>query len=191
MMIDNELAYPPTGRAPSGTLSTHLTGGLARLRLPILAAPLSILAGISLAAGSYTLALIICLLPLLVWLLANPTLLLVPFAALIPAVQSLTGEQAGYRFSIGDLALVLVGAAVLLQTVVFPAKSAIRALRPVAFPVITYCSVLLLVLAAHPGVKEFLNTGQRYALLVLPLVIGAFAAIHDRHVPMLRHTLCL
>jgi O-antigen ligase len=45
---------------------------------------------------------------------------------------------------------------------------------------------MLILLAVHPGTRELLKTGQRFELFLLPLIVGAFAALTDRHIRVLQ-----
>ena len=59
-------------------------------------------------------------------------------------------------------------------------------MRAVKAPVLQYAVVMLLLLTVHLGVGDIFKTGQRYELFLLPLIVGAFAAISDQHLVVLR-----
>ncbi len=143
-------------------------------------------AGYGLASGHMLLALVVSLFPLVAWLLPRPTVPLVLLGASIPAFQNLTGGGGGYNVAASDLLLVLVGAGILLQAAIAGSFPALRALRPVALPVALYGVFMMLLLAYHLGVSEVAQTGQRFELLLLPLVVGAFAALNGRHILLLQ-----
>ena len=88
--------------------------------------------------------------------------------------------------TLSDLLLVLIVAGILLQAVITGSAPAIRALRPVALPLAVYASVMIVLLPAHLSFGEVVKTGQRFELFLFPLLVGAFAALADRHLMMLQ-----
>jgi hypothetical protein len=148
------------------------------------AASTATVAAFFLSQGALGPAVLLVTVPLVALVLARPTALLLLLAAFLPAVQSLIGGGS-HSIALSDVLLVLIGAGLLAQVGVFGERSFLDALRPIAFPLLQFCCVVLLLLPFHPGAGEVLQTVQRLELLVLPLVIGAFAAFSGRHVRML------
>lgn len=140
--------------------------------------------GYELANGSGMRAVVLCLLPLVAVLLARPTVPLVLLGASIPLLHSFT--VADYFVTINDLLLALVVAGILLQALTTGAAPAVSALRPLALPLGVYASVMMVLLPVHFSLGEIVKTGQRFELFVFPLLVGAFAALAGRHVPMLQ-----
>ena len=132
------------------------------------------------------LAVAACLLPLAVWSLSRPALLLVLLGASLPLVQNVAGGRLGYQVSISDLLLVLLGTAILFRAATTGSAPEVRALRPVATPVLVYCTIMVLLVPPHLGVENVVQTGQRYELFLAPLVVGAFAALSKQHLPLLQ-----
>jgi hypothetical protein len=137
-----------------------------------------------LSRGKVAPAAVLVAAPLVAFVIARPTALLLLLAASLPAVQSLTGEGS-HSVALSDVLLALIGAGLLAQAAVFGERSFVAALRPIAFPLLQFCCVVLLLLPFHPGVSELLQTVQRLELLVLPLAIGAFAVFSGCHVRVL------
>jgi O-Antigen ligase len=136
--------------------------------------------------GPLLLVLAFSLLPLAVWLLSNPLPVLVLLGAAIPITNSLTGGRGGFNVSPSDLLLVFLGAILFFQAVIAGPLLTMRALRPVKRTVMQYSVFLVLLLLVHPSVKDAAQVGQRFELFALPLVIGAFAALTDRHMAVLK-----
>ena len=132
------------------------------------------------------LAVAVCLLPLAVWSLSRPALLLLLLGASLPLLQSVTGGRLGYQISVSDLLLVLLGTAIVFRAATTGSAPEVRALRPVATPVLVYCTIMVLLVPFHLGVENVVQTGQRYELFLAPLVVGAFAALTGRHVLLLQ-----
>lgn len=149
-------------------------------------------AAFALASDHTTVAIVASVLPIAAWFATRPTAPLVLFGVSIPAVISLTGNSlgstgnGGYNTSVSDFLLVLVAVGIVLKWLSGRSEPVLRALRPIALPVLTYCSVMLMLLAVHPGVHELLKTAQRFELLLLPLLVGAFAALTGRHIKVLQ-----
>ena len=143
-------------------------------------------AGYLLFRGPLLVAFVLCLLPLVLWLFARPLAALVLLGASIPITYSLTGGNGGFNLSPSDLLLVFVGAVLLFQAVIAGSLPSIRALKQVVAPVLQYGIFLLLLLAVHLSISGFFKTAQRLELFALPLVVGAFAALMNRHVVVLK-----
>ncbi len=148
------------------------------------AALIAAVAGYALVNTGEQRAAALCLLPLVAILLARPTVPLVLLGASLPLLHSFT--VAGYFVTISDLLLVLVTGGILLRAATTGSAPAIRALRPVAFPLTVYASVMIVLLPAHLSFGEIVKTGQRFELFLFPLIVGAFAALAGRHTLMLR-----
>jgi hypothetical protein len=149
-------------------------------------------AAYGLVNGHGRLAAAVSLLPLVVWLVARPTLPLVLLGASLPALMSVTGGgtgapgSGGYNVAASDVLLVLVGAGILFRWMSRRSEGVVRALRPIALPVLAYSAVMVIVLTLHPGLREIAKEGQRFELFLVPLIVGAFAAITGRHIRVLQ-----
>jgi len=161
-------------------------GAAERVGLGAVALGGAALAGYALARGHETAAIAICVLPIAAWMLVRPLVPLVLLGVSIPDIQSLTAGHGGFNLSISDLLLVLLGALVLLEATVTGSTAAVRALRPVALPLLQYSGLMLVLLTVHFGVRDVAKTGQRYELFVLPLLVGAYAALTKRHIRVLQ-----
>ena len=142
--------------------------------------------GRALVNGHASLAVVVCLVPLAAWLWSRPDVPLILLGASLPVLQSVTGGRLGYQVAISDLLLVLLGATVLFRVAVTGSAPEVRALRPVALPVLVYGTIMVLLLPLHIGIGNVLQTGQRFELFLVPLVVGAFAALSNRHLPLLQ-----
>lgn len=171
-------------RAPSFT--AILTSGPSFTLLAALAAAG---AAYELANGHSKLTLAACTLPLAVWLLTRRTIPLVMLGASIPVITSLTGNGqggSGHNVSLSDLLLLLIGGGILMRVTITRTSPEVRALHPVALPVLLYGAFMIVLLPAHASVGEVLKTGQRFELFLLPLIVGAFAALANRHIRVLQ-----
>lgn len=150
------------------------------------------IAGYAVADGHQVLAIGVCVFPIVGWLSTRPTIPLVLLGASIPGLISLTGNgtgstaNGGYNASVSDFVLVLVGIGILLKWLAGKSEPVFRSLRPIALPVLAYSVVMVMVLAVHPSLRELFKTGQRFELFLLPLIVGAFAALTGRHIRVLQ-----
>lgn len=175
------------GRSSALAVPVPSAGGAwRRLGLGVASALAALAAAYALLHGPTLAALGLCLLPLVLWLLGRPERLLLLLGASIPITYSLTGGRGGFNLSPSDLLLVFVGAGILFQAVATDALPAWRALRPVKSTVGQYVVLLALLLAIHLGVTDVAQTAQRLELFLLPLVVGAFAALNGRHLTLLK-----
>src|SRR5690348_10457962 len=108
--------------------------------------------GVGLVGGPTLFAAALCATPLVIWLFTKPGLALVFLGASIPFLYSLTGGQGGFNLSISDLFLVIVGALILFQATVTDSLPAVRALRPIARPLVQYGFLMLILLVLHLSV---------------------------------------
>jgi O-Antigen ligase len=154
-------------------------------QLAVLGVGAAAFAGYLLANGSKLLAAAFILLPVVAWLLSTPSVLLVGLGASIPAL-GLTGSLGSLYVSVTDILLVLTGAAILIGAVLARRAPSVRALRPVALPVAQYTAVVAMLLVAHFGTGEVVQTGQRYELFLLPLLVGSYAALKNQHMRVLQ-----
>jgi len=106
--------------------------------------------------------------------------------ASIPITYSLTGGRAGFNLSPSDLLLLFAFAGLVCRAAVTGSLPGLGALRIVKVPVVQYAVFMLLLLTVHLSVGDFFKTGQRYELFALPLIVGAFAAISNRHPVVLK-----
>ena len=191
------MSVRPASYSPSAGLLELLAGRVrhrdaAALGFGIMAAFAATLAGYALINGHERVAIVLSLLPVAVCVLARPTIPLVFLGASIPALASLTGGgsgaagSGGYNAAASDFLLVLVGAGILLTWMIARPEPVVRALRPVAPPVLLYSTVMLMLLAFHPGLRDLAKTGQRFELFLLPLIVGAFAALTGWHIRVLK-----
>jgi hypothetical protein len=126
------------------------------------------------------------LVPLAAWAVARPVALLIPLGASIPDLRSLTDGRGGFNLSISDVLLVLVGVGILIEAATTRSLPAVRALRPVFATVLQYSLVMAFLLVFHFGLGDVAKTGQRFELFLLPLVVGAYAALKARHIRLLQ-----
>jgi O-antigen ligase len=124
--------------------------------------------------------------PIVAWVLTRPVVLLVPLGLAIPDVRSLTEGRAGFEVSISDALLVLAGAGILVEAAMTKSFPAVRALRPLLLPVVPYSVVMGLLLFLHFSSSSLAQTGQRFELFLLPLVVGAYAAVKGKHIRLLQ-----
>ena len=157
-----------------------------KLEVVLLVVVTAVLAAYALSTGHAPIALGIAVLPLAVWESTRLTAALVLLGASLPEVWNLAGGTTSANVALSDLLLVFIGGSILLRAVAAESAPALHALRPVAFPVIQYGSFLFLLLLVHPGGRELLQTGQRVELFVLPLIVGAFAALAKRYLQVLK-----
>jgi hypothetical protein len=150
------------------------------------------IAALALATDHQTVAVVASVLPIAAWFATRPTAPLVFFGLSIPAVMSLTNDSfgstgnGGYNTSVSDFLLLLIVVGIVFKWMSGRSEPVLRSLRPVALPVLPYCGVMLILLAVHPGMRELLKTGQRFELFLLPLIVGAFAALTGRHIRVLQ-----
>jgi hypothetical protein len=191
------MSAPPTSYPPSPRLFGLLTDRVRDREIGALAFGIAVafgaaLAGYALVTGHERLAIVLSVLPLAVCLLTRPTIPLVFLGASIPALASVTGggtgaaNSGGYNAAVSDVLLVLVGAGILLSWMIARPEPVTRALRPIAPPVLLYSAVMLMLLAFHPGLRDLAKTGQRFELFLLPLIVGAFAALTGWHIRVLK-----
>jgi hypothetical protein len=143
------------------------------------------LAAYSLVAGHTAVAVAIAALPLAIWESTRLAAALVLLGVGLPFFWNVAGGSSA-NVAVSDLLLVFIGAVLCVRAAALRTTTEFRALRPVAFPVIQYGGFLLVLLLIHPGARELLQTGQRAELFLLPLLVGAFAGLTDRYVPMLK-----
>jgi hypothetical protein len=136
--------------------------------------------------GSLAVALAFCMLPLAVWLFGRPEIGVVLLGASIPVMYDLTGGRGGFHLAFSDLLLVLVGANVVAAALLTDRSAALHALRPLKAGVLQYGVLLVVLLVIHFSLKDVAQTGQRLELFFVPLVIGAFAAVANRELAVLK-----
>lgn len=158
----------------------------ATLAMVVGATAIAAAAGFLLFHGPLPLAVALCLLPLVVWLFARPGAVLVLLGLSIPITYSLTGNRAGFHLSPSDLLLVFAFAGLVFRATATGSFPGLGALRAVKVPVLQYAAFMLILLGAHLGISDFFKTGQRYELFVLPLIVGAFAAMSNRYLLVLK-----
>jgi hypothetical protein len=139
-----------------------------------------------LVEGHERAAIAIALIPLLGWSIARPGIPLVLLGASLPVAIISIHAGSGGHISAPDLLMVFAGASILFLWLTKPSVPILRSLRPVALPVIVYCAAMFMVLAVHPGLRETAKFGQRLELFALPLILGAFAALTNRHIRLLQ-----
>jgi len=142
--------------------------------------------GYAVVRGETVVATVAAFLPFVVWAVMRPVALLMPLGASIPDIHSLTAGRRGFNLSISDLVLVLLGAGILFEAAVTKSFPALRALRPVATSIVQYSLVMGLLLFFHSGLGNIAKTGQRFELFLVPLVVGAYAALKGRHIRLLQ-----
>jgi hypothetical protein len=145
----------------------------------------AVVAAFALLHHSVLIAAAFCFIPLVIWLAVRPTPLLFLLGFAIPWTYSLSGASGGLNVSAGDLLLTFAFAVVLAQGAATGSLPAARSLRPIAFPVGQFAVLMLLLVAVHFSPHDVLQTIQRYELFAFPLVVGAFAALTNRHLILL------
>jgi hypothetical protein len=170
---------------PGAQREAMLQRSLRSMELAIAVAAAAGFVAYALASGHRLVATVASLVPIAAWLLAWPVALLVPLGLSIPDLHSLTGGRGGFNLSISDVLLVLAGAGILLEAATAKSLPAVRALRPVFPAVIQYSLVMGLLLFFHFGAGNFAKTGQRFELFLLPLLVGAYAALKGKHMRLL------
>jgi O-antigen ligase len=143
-------------------------------------------AGFLVLHGPLLLAVAFCVLPFVIWLFARPAAVLFLLGASIPVTYSLTGSRAGFHLSPSDLLLLFAFAGLVFRASATGSFPGLAALRIVKTPIVQYAVVMLLVLAVHLSVSDFFKTGQRFELFAVPLVVGAFAALTNQHLVVIR-----
>ncbi|MBA3295770.1 MAG: O-antigen ligase family protein [Acidobacteria bacterium] len=131
-------------------------------------------------------ALAIAVLPLALWEATRLTVALILLGLSLPAFMSVAGQSASINIAASDLLLVLILGALVSRMAVTRSAAELQALRPVAFAVTQYGAFLFLLLFVHFGTNEVMQTAQRLELFLFPLIIGAFAALTNRHVRLLK-----
>jgi hypothetical protein len=155
------------------------------LEAAVLIAAASGVVAYTLVEAKPALALGLVLLPLVAWESSRLTAALVLLGASLPAFYNIAGGSLSVNIAVSDVLLAFIGAAILMRIVVTRSAPALLALRPIALPVVQYGVVMLFLLAVHPGFREPIQTGQRFELLILPLLVGAHAALTNRYVQLL------
>lgn len=168
----------PSRRSRRGAPDVFAFAGLALLSAAVVAYLLT--------NGRTSVAVAFALLPLVVWLLTQPTPLLLGLGVSLPALMSVSGHAGGFHVAASDLVLTALVAAILLEGTATLSLPSVRALRPVAWAVAPYAVYMLGLLPFHLSLSDIAQTLQRYELFLVPLVIGAFAAIRGDHVLVLR-----
>jgi hypothetical protein len=158
------------------------------LQFVLVGAAAAAIAAREVTKGQLLFAVTLAVFPLLARLFALPTVLLVLLGAALPWVQNVVGGSGGgYNVSASDLLLVVLAAAILLERSAGLSVPIGRALRPIATPVIQYSGLMLLLLVFHRfDFAHLAKTGQRFELFLLPLAVGAFAALTGKHIAVLK-----
>lgn len=152
----------------------------------------SAVAAMALATDHQTVAVVASVAPIAAWVATLPAAPLVLFGLSIPAVMSLTNNglgstgNGGYNSSVSDFLLLLIVLGIFFRWTSGRSEPVLRSLRPIALPVLPYCGAMLVLLAVHPGMRELFKTGQRFELFLLPLIVGAYAALTGRHIRVLQ-----
>ncbi len=145
--------------------------------------------GYMLVKGHERDAILMSVLPLVLWLLTRPVISLVLFGASIPAIVSLTGSGtagSGYNVGPSDLLLLIAGAAIALEYAAFRGVSMLRPLRVVSPMVYAYSAIMVALLTVHHSVHDLAKTGQRFELFLLPLIVGAYVSVIGWHLRVLQ-----
>jgi len=172
-----------TGESLGGVIARVDRGGIGMFGAALIAAAstayLLLHESIIAAAG-------FCAVPLLAWLFSRPEIGVVLLGASIPALYDLTGGRGEFHLAFSDLLLVLVGVNVLAAALLTDRSTALHALRPLRGGLVQYGLFLVLLLLIHFSFKELAQTGQRFELFLLPLVVGAYATLAGRELGVLK-----
>ena len=142
-------------------------------------------AGYAVVAGNRKAALGLALAPLVVWLATKPRLLLIALGLSLPLLFSITGGA--YEVSLTDLLLALLGVSIVLEVTVTELGAELRrAFLPLAAPLSIYLLVVTIVLLVHLDAGPVAATAQRVELLVLPLLVGVYAALRGHFLGLLQ-----
>jgi O-Antigen ligase len=136
--------------------------------------------------GHSTYAVVFALLPGVVWLLSKPIPLLIALGLSLPALMSVTGQAGGYHVAASDLILAALVVAIAIEATTTISFPALDVLRPVGLAVLPYAIFVLALLPFHLSSGEVAQTLQRYELFLIPLVVGAYAALRGVHVWVLQ-----
>jgi hypothetical protein len=190
-----------TGRAEAGTVRAMFAparkaidvgrlrdGDVGGLAFGIAVAGTAVLCAYALVSGHRDVAVALSFVPLVGAVVTRPAIPLIALGASIPVVTNLGGGEYshGYKVAVSDVLIVLAAAGVVLTWLTARSEPLTVALRPVAPPVVQYGAAMLLLLAFHPGITEVAQTAQRFELFLLPLILGAFAALTSRHIQVLK-----
>jgi hypothetical protein len=191
-MSAESLSAPIPGRAFSNRARRPGRRDLEGLAFGVATLLAAAVSAYALVKGHEFVAAVVSCLPVAGWFATRPAAPLVLLGLSLPALISLTGNglgstgNSGYNASISDFLLLLIGAGILFRWLAGRSEPVLRSLRVVAPPVLVYGSMMVIVLTLHPGLRELLKTGQRFELFLLPLIVGAFAALTGRHILVLR-----
>jgi hypothetical protein len=153
----------------------------ARLEVALIAGACALAAAYELTHEHPKYAVALCVLPIIAWALPRPAVLLVVLGASIPLLIDIQGGIAGFHLGVTDVLMVLVAVSILFAAATGLVRPILQALRPVAFPVVQYAAFVIVLLPFHPLTLSAIGqSGQRLELLLLPLAIGAFAALEQK-----------
>lgn len=110
----------------------------------------------------------------------------VALGLLLPVMQDLLGGGGSVHISPSDVILVLIFLRLLLEGSRTRQLAELRALRPVRLPLLQYLVFVLILLALHFDGAGILKTLQRFELLGLPLLAGAFIALRGQETRFLK-----
>jgi O-antigen ligase len=169
-------------RRPRSRVSVRLPVGVVDAALGVFAAAF---VGYTLVAhGSLVLVLVLGLAA--VWFFTRPVLAGIALGASLPAMRDLAGANVSVHVVASDIVLVFFAARLLGDVAIGRALPVVRALRPVTLAVLPYSALMLVLFGAHVGAASLLNTIQRFELFLLPLLVGAFLALRQEHVRVLK-----
>ena len=129
-----------------------------------------------LAVRHPTLASLLFVVPLALWLLSQRRVALLLLAVTLPYVADVSGGAAGVNMAISDVLMAFLFLGLVFEWVVAGHAFELRALRPMRLVLGQYFAVLCVLLVAHPDLDAVVGTSQRLDLLLLPLVVGALVA---------------
>lgn len=161
----------------------------AKLRGP--AAAMAVGIGPAAAAGYAVQARSALALPILgaviaLWVFASPSIAGIFLGASLPALQDLAGGRLGVKIALADAILVLLAARIAADAVVSRGLPALRVLRPVGLPVLQYAWLLGILVLVHAETTPFLNTLQRFEIVLVALLVGAYLALRRDHTRLLQ-----
>ena len=170
--------------ATIGSVGPRLRAGQRAAALSVAGAAAAALGGFLLFHGPVLAAAAFCVAPLVIWLFARPALAAVLLGASIPVMYSV--NRAGLHAAPSDLLIVFTASGLFFEAVVSGALPSLRALKPLKPALVQYSLLLVVLLVIHLSLKDLVQTGQRFELFFLPLVIGSFAALTGRQMAVLK-----
>jgi O-antigen ligase len=178
MVLTGELVSPAWERRLRAAAREAPSGALA--------AGLAAAAGCLLVGGHARTAYLVALAPVAVLLMLHfrPTATLL--AVSLPFPMSLLGGDSALNVAASDLLLALLFAVILTEGLTGQLPGMGRAARPALIALSPYLAWVVVLLGAHPGVSDLLQTLQRLELFLIAFLVGLRVAIDGSQLLVLR-----